>query len=412
MARLFHSGAEIDAGVATTIASAFGPDGVGAGAGTLSRDTTVFRSGAASWKFDSAGTNSTVVILQSVVSVAGAAYYFRIYLRAAAAPASAAQIMVIDSQNAVRLRTDGALELMRGATAQGSPSSAVTGSTWHRVELKATMTSTNWTASELTVDGVSVATWSGSAAASTGTFFMSWGWQDAPGASTVINIDDVAVNDSSGASQNGYPGAGAVVLLKPTADSAVGTGWTLGTGTAISGNSGKTAVSNTPPLGVADVAVGSDVKQIRNATANASVNYDATMTTYTAAGVGASDTVNAVMPWVATAAPVTTSAKAGTVGVVSNPTITNVSLSSTGTAGAFWAGQAGGSYGAGWKWSAGTVAAAPTVTLGTAPVMRITQVTSSTRIAMVSGMFMYVDYTPAAVAAAPIPDVGMALTVT
>jgi hypothetical protein len=57
------------------------------------------------------------------------------------------------------------------------------------------------------------------------------------------------------------------------------------------------------------------------------------------------------------------------------------------------------------------VANAPSVTLGTAPVMRITQVTASTRIAVVCAMFIYVDYTPA-VAAAVIPDVGMALTVT
>jgi hypothetical protein len=120
------------------------------------------------------------------------------------------------------------------------------------------------------------------------------------------------------------------------------------------------------------------------------------MTTYTAAGAGAGATVNAVLPVVATAAPVTTSSKAGTVGVVSNPAITNVSLGATGTAGAFWSGLAGGTYGAGWKWSLGTMTQAPTVTLGTAPVMRITQVTSSTRIAVVCFMGIYVDFTPAA----------------
>lgn len=232
---------------------------------------------------------------------------------------------------------------------------------------------------------------------------------------TVANMDilydDVAINNASGGSQNSYPGDGQIVLLKPTADSAVGTGWTLGTGTAISGNTGKTAVSNTPPLGVTDLAAGSDPKQIRNASSNANVNYDATMTTYTAAGVGSSDTVNVVQCWVATAAPLVTSAKAGTVGIVSNPAVTNIALAAGGTAGAFWSGVAGGTYPAGWKWSPGTSTIAPTVTKGTAPVMRITQVTASTRIAVVCGMFVYVDYTPTA-ATAVIPDVGMALTVT
>jgi hypothetical protein len=138
-----------------------------------------------------------------------------------------------------------------------------------------------------------------------------------------------------------------------------------------------------------------DSTQIRNATSNANVNYDATMTTYTAAGVGSSDTVNVVLPMVATGAPVSTSAKAGTVGVASNPTIANVNLGTGGTAGAFWSGVAIGTYPTGNKWSFGTTTYAPTVTVGTAPVMRVTQVTSSTRIAIVSEMGIYVDYTPA-----------------
>ncbi len=119
------------------------------------------------------------------------------------------------------------------------------------------------------------------------------------------------------------------------------------------------------------------------------------MTTYTAAGIKATDIVNVVVPVVSTGAPVTTSAKQGTVGVVSNPTIANVALSSTGTAGAFWQGNAAGAWPTGWKWSVGTAAYSPAVTLGTAPVMRLTQVTSSTRIALADAMGIYVDYTPA-----------------
>src|SRR6185369_369314 len=129
------------------------------------------------------------------------------------------------------------------------------------------------------------------------------------------------------------------------------------------------------------------------ATTGANEAYDATMTDYTTAGVGAGATVNVVDPVISTAAPVSTSAKVGQVGVVSNPAIAVINL--TGNSGQFWSGTPAGTYETGWKWSHGTRTYAPTVTLGTAPVMRVTQVTSSTRIAMVCLMGIYVDYTPA-----------------
>lgn len=227
------------------------------------------------------------------------------------------------------------------------------------------------------------------------------GFSDSLGGNVNVWYDDLALNDDQGSAQNSWPGDGRVVLLKPISDSAVGTGWTLGTGTAISANSGSTAVKNTPPVGVADLTAGSDTKQIRNATSNANVNYDANLTTYTTAGIGASDTVNVLVPMVATGAPVVTSAKQGTFGVSSNPAITNVALGAGGTAGAFWSGVAAGTYPTGWKWSFGTTTYAPTVTVGSSPVARITQVTSSTRIADVCAMGMYVDYTPATTKAPP-----------
>jgi hypothetical protein len=149
-----------------------------------------------------------------------------------------------------------------------------------------------------------------------------------------------------------------------------------------------------PPDSAADLTVHADAMQIRNATSNANVNYDATMTTYTAAGIAASDIVTVIVPMIATGAPVTTSAKAGTVGVVSNPAIANIALGAGGTSGAFWSGVTMGTYPTGNKWSFGTTTYSPSVTLGTAPVMRVTQVTSSTRIAIVTEMGMYVEYAP------------------
>jgi hypothetical protein len=405
MARLWHAGAEIDGGVSVA-AQNTGPDGLhSGGTGTASRDTTVFRSGAASWKFVS-GTTFCSLVPSAPSFVDGVTYFFRLYVNTTTIPTTSCPILTV-SAGAFDCRflvTTGTVQLFQASVGQGSPSvAAITDGLWHRIELKMVATATTtWTAAELLLDGGSVGTWSGSVAR---TNSWNFGFNSTGGTGCTINIDDVALNDSTGTVNNNYPGDGAVVLLKPTADSAVGTGWVTGAGGS---TSLFAAVDNTPPVGVADT--GTATSQIRNATSNAT-SYDATMTTYTAAGAGAGATVNAVLPVIATAAPVTTSAKQGTVGVVSNPAITNVALGATGTAGAFWSGLAGGTYGAGWKWSNGTMAEAPSVTLGTAPVMRVTNSTASTRIADVCAMFMYVDYTPA-VAAAGIPDVGMGLTVT
>ncbi len=319
-----------------------------------------------------------------------------------ALPGSSVSIMSFGTLAAglfARLTAAGKVQLFNGATSTqiGSDSAATVSAgtdTYYRVEMKVVYNgSTQISDVELQLDGVSVASTSGLAIASLA-IKIGWGLT-APGANTIVYLDDVAFNNNAGANNNTWPGDGAVVLLLPTADSAVGTGWVLGNNTAEGGN-GWNSVNNTPPVGIADLGgAGADTGQIRNATAAANSNFDATMTTYTAAGVTAGSTVNAIHPWVITAAPVTTSSKQGTVGVVSNPAITNIALSATGTAGAFWQGAAGGTFITGWKGSPGTITEAPSVTLGTAPVMRVTQVTSSTRIAVVCFMGIYVDYTPA-----------------
>lgn len=415
MSRLWTSGFEVAVDASGT-GDNTDVDGRGliSGGSPLSRVASNQRSGNAALRVATTGGFSFGYVQFSFISALDRWLYARVYLRISTPPPPPnAQILqfVVSAGSApsVLLNSDSTVSPVQN---QPLKSSALNDGNYHRIEYGAKSSTTQASrAWELRVDGTTVGSGTGQTDSSVSFSGLNIGGIDLVDLDCLF--DDVALNDDQGASQNSWPGDGKVVLLRPTADSAVGTGWTLGTGTAISGNSGKTAVSNTPPLGVADLAAGSDVKQIRNATSNANVNYDATMTTYTAAGVGASDTIKAVQPWVATAAPLVTSPKAGTVGVVSNPAIANVALAAHGAAGAFWSGAAGGAYPTGWKWSGGTTAYAPSVTLGTAPVMRITQVTASTRIAVVCGMFIYVDYTPAAVAAAAaIPDVGMALTVT
>jgi len=287
----------------------------------------------------------------------------------------------------LRLNSDGTIGYYSGVSTLVGTSSALSTGVWYWVGFRQV---TGTSVDLFTIDGV---------AAVNGTVTVS-GVITGLGCSLTelsaidLYFDDI-VWDSAGLLSSKKVG-----LLVPTADSAGGTGWVLGTGTALGGN-GWIAEDNKPPVGVADLTAGSDTKQIRNATASANSNYDATMTTYTAAGINASDTVDAVFPVVATAAPVSTNAKQGTVGVSSNPVITNIALGVGGTSGAFWAGSAGGTYPTGWKISKGTLTLAPSVTIGTAPVMRITQVTSSTRIAVVCAMGIVVVWTPVVVARVP-----------
>lgn len=392
MARLFTAGAEVDGG--NVGANIISPDGQGL-TGAVTRDVVTFRSGLASYKFDGAA-GAAASLLTPSITVTSSTVYFRFYLRAAAAPTANVMISQFGpTGTGFRLTTGGTLALMVNNSAQGSASAVVTDSAWYRAEWSITCDgSNNITAAELLLDGASIATFSGSVAFGAAAATSRFGWFTNPGAAKILNLDDVAVNDSSGSAQTTWPGPGKVTLLLPTATSAAGTGWVLGNNTAEGGN-GWNSVNNTPPVGIADLGgAGADTGQIRNATASANSNFDATMQSYSVGGVTATATLNVVDPVCITAAPVTTSSKQGTVGVVSNPAIANIALAAQGTSGAFWAGSTAGTYTAGWKVSHGTITYAPSVTLGTAPVMRVTQVTSSTRIAMVCFMGIYIDFTP------------------
>jgi hypothetical protein len=382
MARLLTAGAETN-------------DATLEGFPALAIDTSHVRSGSRAFNVGSQRTGT-------FVGAAATTYYARAFMFFTAATASAVTVLAIrNSANGtspgwgwIRLNADGTLSLMAGSTLVAS-SSALSLSTWYRVELAVKVGTGATDYCEGLLDGVSF----GSTTTGNWTDNVPDQMLVAPDVSGVNTwMDDLALNDSTGANQNSWPGDGHVVLLLPTADSAVGAGWT---NDAASASNIFNAVDNTPPGGIADTTSGNGLHQIRDATTGADEAYDATMTTYTAAGVPAGATINVIDPIVATGAPLVTSAKQGTVGMVSNPAITPIALAAAGVSGAFWQGNAAGTYPTGWKISHGTVTYAPAVTLGTAPVMRINQVTSSTRIAMCCFMGCYVDYTPAAPSLSP-----------
>lgn len=363
-------------------------------------DSTLKRTGGFSAKCNSGAGNVAVACaafsFSGFAPTASTTLYARAYLQFTNLPGSTVIVFktAVPDGAGVKVTSGGVVQLwdLVGNAQIGSNGPTLSTGTWYCVELSATLDSSGIvTSAAARIDGTSVASGTVTASsAASGIFGV--GWNDAPGANMIVNIDDCALNDSTGAVNNSWCGPGGVVLLVPTADTAVGTGWTtsaaVGTGLSV-------CVDNLPPTGIADTTSTAG-RQIRNATSNANVNYDATMTTYTAAGVSAGATIAAVIPYAITAAASATSPKLGTLGVASNPAIANISLNSAGVSGAFYSGAVAGTYPAGWKGSWGTVSQAPAVTLGTAPVMRLTQVTASTRIAICCQIAMYVDYIPAA----------------
>lgn len=398
MARLFTAGFEVQ----EPAAAVGGIDFVSSGtnAGTYNTNLSFVRSGGVSGKIDSGAGNATSGFRLLSLAMTSKTNYIRIYVYIPAFPSAGCEIIHHNTTArgfGVRLNTDGTVQLWNPAT--NTSLSATTAqlqvNTWHCIEVLQIINATpQITDLTLRVDYNLIVSVSGLTLTVNATEALGLGWLRAGvGVSTVLYFDDAAVNDSTGASQNSYPGEGKVVLLKPTSLNANGGSWT-DDAAATTSAALFTAIDNTPPNGIADTIAGGGNHQDRNAAANTSL--DMNMTDYTTAGVAATDRIRVVIPIINTGAPVVTGAKTGSVGVVSNPTITNIAFVNGGTAAAnFWSGTTAGTYPTGWKWEKGTTIYDPTVTPGTSPVMRVTITGGTTsRIAMVDFMGMYVEYSP------------------
>lgn len=327
-------------------------------------------------------------------------WYARFYLNISGAPSTAGLFFCMNGTVtttwptvgiSLRLNTDRTLSLIYNNTARTPTSAALTADTWYRIEVRGISGSSGQ--AELVVDGTSVVSVSGASGET-----VAWA-QLGLGSSVAtrgcdIYIDDLVLNDSTGSGQNTWPGDSSLKLITATADSAIGTGWT--TSGAATTNL-YTNIDTIPPLGIADTTA-NEGKQIRNATSNANTAYDATLQSYSAAGIASADTINVVQAIALTGAPVSTSTKSGTLGCVSNPagSMGSLSLNAALNPGFFWSGVAAGTFPAGWKSSTGPSVAGDIASgnRGTGPVVRINQVTANTRVAMVTLLGMYVDYTP------------------
>lgn len=199
-----------------------------------------------------------------------------------------------------------------------------------------------------------------------------------PTTACTIYVDDLAMNDSTGSAQNSWCGPGQVVMLKPTADSAR-VGFTTG---AAGTTNLYAAVDNTPPIGVVQTSA-TATSQIEDATSNTTDYYQPTLQTYTAAGVPSGSSISLAKAHCVHGWSTTTSSTSGISGI-SNPAITEV----TGVSGT----TAAATYPTGWTTLDTAYVYAPSVTLGTAPVIQFRKGTASTNYAMASQMGMMVEY--------------------
>lgn len=204
-----------------------------------------------------------------------------------------------------------------------------------------------------------------------------------------VLLDDWAVNDSTGEAQNGFPGNGKIVFLKPVTDKAH-TGFTGGAG-------GTTnlwdALNNTPPVGK-KLAEATDAGQVKSPNNNSTDNIEVELAAYGTpvaeggGGIGAADVVKVALA-ILRGGQNSTTARGMAVQMMSNPAIAE---SAQGTAGATAEADP-----TGWTTMAITNAAtaySPAVTRLTKPVLRLRRSVASVDTMMADLAGLYVEYVP------------------
>ena len=386
MARLHSSGAETGAFLTENFEQLAGSSGATA----FSSD--VARSGSLSYKFVASGANqvirSSFATHGLTTGATGTTYWGTFWFRVPSAwlpyTGSNAALAVWRTAAAgtlcsVRIKSDNTLYLADQSNAQiGSVSAAISADAWHKVDLSVQINAGATDQASFYLNNTLVAS------TTTGNFSDSapgafdFGLFGTPTAGSILYVDDYLLQDSTGSSNNTRPGDEKVVLLLPVSDNALGN-WKDGAGgtTNIFGS-----VDNVPPIGVS-VATSGASNQIENNVNAATNNYDANLRSYTAAGIGSSDTITALRHYAVVGSDSTTGSDTISHSIVSNPAIGATSTSCDIVAGTFPTS---------WNYGKGTLTENPSVTMGTQPVMRVQKVTASTRANSCCAMGMYVAY--------------------
>ncbi len=374
MARLFHTGFE--GGSVGADAALFGWDST---FGTLSASivTTGQRSGNACLSL--AGGGGFSWLPASLASSDTNTYYLRVCAYLASANVSIKFFGLDDASFAgVEVQFDSSGNLIvcnnGSSTPLGSSTPISTGS-WHVIELSWLP---NTGAYVLRLDGTQVDSGTGSTSSNGTLFWYLWG------APTLL-VDDVAVNDSTGSFCNSWPGEGQIVL-QPAASDDSNTGFVAG-GSGGGATNLYAAVDNRPPDGVA-YGSATSTSQISDATSNTTDNYVANLETYTAAGVPSGASIVCQQAIGSIGGSGTTSQTTGLT-VESNPSGGSEATGTTGT-------TAAGTWPTDWTTLPTAMVYGPTVTLGTAPTLKIRKGTATTQASMGAFMGLLTEYLPGA----------------
>lgn len=243
MARIWSSGFELNS---PSIESQAGTQS--AGSATVTTQTTIVRSGTYALQYTHGTAGAAEVDFTVPTMVSGRTYYARVYFCYTALPS---QNMIIlwtqgNGGGEIFLNTDGTLSLARWSNDAilGGKSAVLKTNQWYRVELLYTFTS-GFTAGYL--DGFQFA--NGTGDLSGAITAVSVGVAGPNSDSTCIAyFDDLALNDDQGSFQNGLPGPGKIIHLKPSAAGDANTFGTQTGGTAGAANN-FTRVNEVQPDG-------------------------------------------------------------------------------------------------------------------------------------------------------------------
>lgn len=191
-----------------------------AGSTGFSFSSTVVRSGVTSGKFTNPAGGNPIVTSPSGFNLASS--YFRVYFRLEAAPSalmSIIQLLGPSSAGIVRISLSSSRTLqllnMVDASAIGPASAALALDTWYRLEIQLTVGAGTGSA-EFRIDGETIGSGTSLDLGSANLDYIRFMESDSGDAT--YYLEDAALNDTNGSSQNSWPGAGNSAQFAPNGD--------------------------------------------------------------------------------------------------------------------------------------------------------------------------------------------------
>lgn len=373
MARILITGFETGFGANTASFVGQGPEGRGGVGQTLA--SSVVRSGTTSLTITNS-INSDQIYLKNPLSLV----YGSVWIRKTANPAAETPILSFSAGPAsIYMDTDGSLIIKDSSTITvASNLGKIENDSWTCIEFLYNGTVVN-TYLSLKIDGVLYA----NAVAVAGVpNQLSYIFLIGVTTTSTTYYDDLILDDATWVGSSSR-----VALLRPISDNQRGS-WTGGAG-------GTTnlweAINNTPSIGTATETDSTQIESADSSGDNATDEYRINLTTYFDAGIRRASWIKNAMLFVISGEDVATGTKNITAGMQANPagSLPTGWDVSQGTSGAL------GTYPAGWWWN-GIVQTADFsgVTVTSSPVVNLRKTDTGTRVASVSFVGLYVEYTP------------------